>query len=74
MKRSLANRIGGALALLVIASSPPASAQDHWPQFRGADSLGVSANKNLPEKWSTTENVEWKQDLPGVGGRVPSCG
>jgi outer membrane protein assembly factor BamB len=71
MKRFLANRIGGALALLVIASSPPASAQDHWPQFRGADSLGVSANRNLPEKWSTTENVEWKQDLPGRGWSCP---
>lgn len=39
----------------------------NWPQFRGADSRGVSPNKKLPDKWSETENVEWKVEIPGRG-------
>ena len=45
-----------------------AFASDNWPQFRGPNASGVSTNANLPDKWSTTENVAWKADLPGRGG------
>jgi outer membrane protein assembly factor BamB len=47
----------------------PSSA--NWPQFRGADSTGVSKNVGLPEKWSSTENVEWKVDIDGRGWGSP---
>lgn len=57
--------------LLTLASVTGATAQDHWPQFRGVDSLGVGTSKNLPDRWSTTENVEWKTDLPGRGWSCP---
>ena len=40
-------------------------AETNWPQFRGPDGRGISENRNLPEKWSATDNVEWKRDLPG---------
>ncbi len=43
----------------------------NWPQFRGADSTGVSANEGLPDRWSATENVEWKSELPGRGWGSP---
>jgi outer membrane protein assembly factor BamB len=46
-------------------------AVSNWPQFRGADSTGVSANRNLPDQWSATENVEWKADIPGRGWGSP---
>jgi len=46
-------------------------AQDNWPQFRGAQSLGTSNNSQLPDHWSATENVEWKTDLPGRGWSSP---
>jgi outer membrane protein assembly factor BamB len=60
------------LVLIIIAGvERPARAQDNWPQFRGADSLGVSANSNLPDHWSATENVAWKTDLPGRGWSSP---
>ena len=42
-----------------------------WPRFRGPDSNPVSDNPNLPVKWSTTENVEWVADVPGVGWSSP---
>jgi len=47
------------------------AADNNWPQFRGADARGISDNDNLPVKWSTTENVEWKTDLPGRGWSSP---
>ena len=47
-----------------------------WPQFRGADSSGVSADTNVPT--AVAENIAWSVDLPGrglsgpivVGGKV----
>jgi outer membrane protein assembly factor BamB len=44
---------------------------DNWPQFRGTGSRGVSSEKNLPVKWSATENVKWKTKLPGPGHSSP---
>lgn len=58
------------LALLCV-SSILANAQDHWPQFRGAQSSGVTEDPKLPDKWSATENVAWKTDIPGVGWSSP---
>lgn len=49
----------------------PDSATSQWPQFRGAHSLGVATGKGLPDKWSATENVAWKTDIPGRGWSSP---
>jgi len=46
-------------------------AAENWPQFRGPGARGVSENANLPERWSTTENVEWKITVPGRGWSSP---
>ena len=43
----------------------------NWPQFRGADSMGVSDNPNLPDHWSTNQNVAWKIEIPGRGWSSP---
>ena len=60
------------LASSVFASSLlPASNNDRWPQFRGADSMGVAEDPNLPDTWSATENVAWKTDIPGTGWSSP---
>ncbi len=48
-----------------------AAAQDKWPQFRGAQSLGVADAPNLPDTWSKTENVAWVASVPGVGWSSP---
>lgn len=49
-----------------------ASAVDNWPQFRGPGSTGVVPDDpKLPEKWSATENVIWKVEVPGVGWSSP---
>ena len=42
-----------------------------WPQFRGPGSTGVGEGTNLPETWSTTQNVKWKTTIPGQGWSSP---
>jgi outer membrane protein assembly factor BamB len=57
--------------LAIFVAAPQVAAQDNWPQFRGPEARGVSENKGLPDRWSATENVAWKTDLPGRGWSSP---
>jgi outer membrane protein assembly factor BamB len=36
-----------------------------WLQFRGPNGASVSRDAAPPDKWSETENLAWKSDLPG---------
>jgi hypothetical protein len=58
------------LATLFVLSISVLMAAD-WAQFRGPHGLGVSDEKDLPTKWSSTENIVWKTDLPGPGASCP---
>jgi len=58
------------LAVCFTLSALPAGAAD-WSNFRGPHSSGVSDEKDLPAKWSDTENLVWKTDLPGPGASSP---
>ncbi len=42
-----------------------------WPQWRGPNFNGSTAETGLPEKWSKTENVLWQAKLPGTGAATP---
>jgi len=42
-----------------------------WPQFRGLTAGAVADDPSLPDQWSTTENVVWTVDLPGLGWSSP---
>ena len=44
---------------------------ENWPDFRGPTGQGHYAGKNLPIKWSTTENVVWMQPIEGKGWSSP---
>ena len=59
-----------ALALLLLISSG-ARAQTNWPQFRGPNARGIGNGTHLPDRWSSTENVAWKSELPGRGWSSP---
>ncbi len=48
-----------------------ANADPNWPQFRGPEARGVADGKNLPDTWSTTQNIAWKWDVPGRGWSSP---
>ena len=50
--------------------SLPVLAED-WPQWRGPNLNGVSGEKDLPLRWSLTENVVWKLAMPSKTGATP---
>jgi len=57
-------------ALLGALVASAALAAD-WTQFRGPASSAISPETGLPVKWSTSENILWKVDLPGRGASSP---
>jgi outer membrane protein assembly factor BamB len=57
------------LSLFLVGSAP--KSESNWPQFRGPQSIGVAEDPALPDRWSATENVAWKTDIPGVGWSSP---
>jgi outer membrane protein assembly factor BamB len=46
-------------------------ASDNWPQFRGSHAGVAQDDAALPDRWSATENVVWKIDVPGRGWSSP---
>jgi outer membrane protein assembly factor BamB len=48
-----------------------AGAADNWPQFRGSRAGVAPDDDALPDKWSATENIVWKIDVPGRGWSSP---
>jgi len=63
-------RIGGVLLLLAAAGCAGASGEN-WPRWRGAEGSAVSGEAPLPWKWSATEGVAWKVEIPGEGSSSP---
>ena len=58
-------------AVVVASLSATIALADNWPQWRGPFLNGVSAEKNLPSKWSAEENVTWKLAMPSWTGATP---
>ena len=56
-------------ATLTIAATSEAG--ENWPAWRGPHRDGVSAEKNLPLRWDTEENITWKLALPEWSGSTP---
>ncbi|MDF1861492.1 MAG: PQQ-binding-like beta-propeller repeat protein [Verrucomicrobiales bacterium] len=44
---------------------------DNWPNWRGPYFNGASQETGFPEKFSPTEGVAWKAQLPGEGASTP---
>ncbi len=60
------------LMCVLFLTSATVNAQDvAWPQFRGPNSNPVGAHKQLADRWSKTENVEWAYEVPGRGLSSP---
>ncbi len=57
-----------ALAVFIAAQGDP---DLEWPQWRGPGGSGVSEATGLPERWSASENLLWKVELPGRGVSSP---
>jgi outer membrane protein assembly factor BamB len=55
------------------ATSAHSLAKEEWPRWRGPSANGHAgdADKSYPLKWSETENVAWKAEVPGRGHSTP---
>src|SRR5262245_20776875 len=63
-------RRGGFVLLLVAISSVGAQA-DNWPAWRGPRYDGICRESSAPVKFSKTENLAWKLELPKRAGSTP---
>jgi outer membrane protein assembly factor BamB len=57
------------LAASTAAANP--KPEETWPGFRGHSMSGIAPAQTVAEKWSSTDNVRWKIDLPGQGWSSP---
>ena len=59
------------IAAVIIACAVAPLAAENWPHWRGPLHNGISGEKNLPVKWTQTENVRWKLPMPALSGSTP---
>ncbi len=59
------------LTLTLITAAATGLWAENWPQWRGPDLDGISQEKNLPLRWSPTDNIAWKLPLPDRSGATP---
>src|SRR5262245_23654975 len=64
--RSMPRSNGAMLLALALALS-----SGDWPQFRGPTGNGVVPAAAIPLRWSESENVAWRIDVPGHGWSQP---
>lgn len=57
--------------LMLVNLMPPLLLAENWPGWRGPRGDGQSAEKELPTRWSKTENIAWKVEIPGEGHASP---
>jgi outer membrane protein assembly factor BamB len=43
----------------------------NWGAWRGPTGIGVTSEADLPTRWSRTENVRWRMELPEPGNSTP---
>jgi outer membrane protein assembly factor BamB len=64
-------RIKVILSFFILLLTVPLASAENWPQWRGPNLNGISSEKNLPERWSTEENITWKLPMSGLSGSTP---
>src|SRR5947208_1859785 len=60
------------LTLVVALQRVSSNAAENWPQWRGPLGTGVAAKGDYPIKFSATEAIAWKVNLPGLGTSTPA--
>lgn len=43
----------------------------YWPRWRGPSGQGVVRGGGYPDRWSATDNIAWKRQVPGRGNSSP---
>jgi outer membrane protein assembly factor BamB len=60
--------VRGLATLVILAGAVSLPRAEHWPNWRGPALNGVSREINLPVKWSKTDNIAWRLQLPEWSG------
>jgi outer membrane protein assembly factor BamB len=55
---------------LMSLTTTSAYAED-WPAWRGPRGDGISLEIDVPQTWSSDQNIAWRTELPGVGRSSP---
>jgi outer membrane protein assembly factor BamB len=79
LKRKGSGKLAPALLLLIVMVRwlllgmllAQAVLAENWPQFRGPRGDGTSTETNVPVRWSATQNIKWKANIPGEGHSSP---
>ena len=59
------------LAIAVLGFAATSALAGDWAEFRGPTGQGHADGLKLPTEWSSTKNVAWKQEIPGLGWSSP---
>lgn len=59
------------LPLLLLIGIFPATNGQEWSGWRGSQGNGTSSETNLPVRWDSKTNIEWKVEVPGTGYSSP---
>src|SRR5437016_5126036 len=70
-KAIIASLFAASLLFATLAHAIDPAPTVNWPQWRGPQSSGVVADKNLPTEWGTSKNIAWKSPIPGRGLSSP---
>ena len=65
----MATMLGPLAAVRAQDGSVPTEA--YWPQWRGPAGTGSVSSGNPPLRWSESENIRWKVQIPGRGSSSP---
>ena len=57
--------------LMLLAGAHSHACGENWPGWRGPRGDGTSAEPQVPERWSGTENVAWKIEAPAESHASP---
>ena len=63
-------KLGVALGLAALCFAV-VSADNNWPQFRGAQGGVAADDPSLPDAWGPSQNIVWKIDVPGRSWSSP---
>ena len=53
------------------AQSETPAESNNWNQWRGPNADGVAVSADPPVRWSESENIKWKVEIPGQGSATP---
>lgn len=60
---------GGDRGVLMLADEGEAA--KYWPRWRGPSGQGLVSGAGYPDRWSATQNVRWRTQVPGQGNSSP---